>query len=106
MLLALTATAGVLSHSSFEALNDDGTFFFFEGGSLFCERVVELCVFVHSVCGFFLLHLQKKSASLVVHGLFQVPTIPGERRQATIIFGPSQTTMVMVHRQGTGCKMH
>lgn len=60
MLLALTATAGVLSHSSFEALNDDGTFFFSRGGSLFCERVVELCVFVHSVCGKNLRHLQKK----------------------------------------------
>lgn len=80
---------------------------FFRGGELFsASEVVELCVFVVCVWELFLLHLQKKSASLVVHGLFQVPTIPGERRQATIIFGPSQTTMVMVHRQGTGCKMH
>lgn len=35
--------------------------FFFRGGELFsASEVVELCVFVHSVCGKKLLHLQKR----------------------------------------------
>lgn len=61
MLLALTATAGVLSHSSFEALNDDGTFFFSRGESHFCERGCRvMCLCTQRVWELFLLHLQKK----------------------------------------------
>lgn len=60
MLLALTATAGVLSHSSFEALNDDGTFFFSRGESHFCERGCRVMCLCTQRVWEKLLHLQKR----------------------------------------------